>query len=497
MESRLESGSSNHHVTTWEFQHSNKELHTVYWDVVKENITIDEELKKIKENQMKETRDFPPMYDDIVADELAEEYAAYCTDFYDCSSDALASQVDESIFFEPEALTTSLTAMLHEGYSSFDDLLEISSQGNGYCPVTPTERTTPVLTISASPKRKRNNVNCVIVSPPLLDDDHTNDQCADDENIYGKEYVTGADGTYKEFQTIRAALREGKRNIPRRTTFLTPKQLKKKYKQSPQLKLKNVVSMLRQVRYVCGCSTDDKKVKRSHKAPILPDKSPSLSKSTAFYPRRDLVSEEFLLSRAQIFLAHIMGGKFISIPDLLKVVTSSVILKNRPLASFHDQLKHILSARKSDEVVGDIPQETSVLFPLMTNMGYPDTHRGVGQVNAASRIFSNLLSDLISPHIFKKIRFGTDISRQNIVINTKKDQLSSPFSWHTIGMQKLDYPEELSFNGLIRCQFNDVGMITSCTISYDCCTIIRSFFQKPSMHHMTSPPPGSMKLLAT
>lgn len=461
---------------------SNPQLNTIFWDIEEENITIDEELRqRRKKKRIKETHGgFPPMYDDIVADELEEEYASRYGDFYEYDSIS-APQMEDS-FLQSAASVTSLVSMIDS--EIFGEYLSDDSSVYRSCPSTPSTCTTKsVLTISASSKRKRHRTDCNRVSPPSFIDDPYHDidinhkQCIDNNNndggdIYGKEYITGSDGVIKEFQTLRAAFTISKKMIPKKTTFLTPKQLKKKYKQSPEVKLKNVVSMLKQVQYVMetasskGPSTTNY---QDQNTSVLPKMN---SSSKRLFTKKDL------LERTEIFLAHILGAKVISLPDLLKVASGSMTLKNKPLASFHDQLKYILMA---DKKKGDLMKYDTIAdtFPIARNTEFPDMHRGIGQVNAASRSFVNLMSDLLTPQLVKEIKFSTYLSQQSAIVNSKSDQLSSQFSWQTSGMKDMGYAEELSFNGLIRCTFNNTGMISACTISYDCCTIVRSFFQKP------------------
>ena len=199
-----------------------------------------------------------------------------------------------------------------------------------------------------------------------------------------------------------------------------------------------------------------------------------------------LITEKDLFDRAKTFLAHALGAAVISLPDLLKVATGSMILKNKPLASFNSQLKYILMTSRKNKDLSDAAADILSSFPIVSNLEFPEVHRGIGQVNAASRSFVNLMSDLLSPQLLKKVKFETQISHENAIINARKDQLLSQFSWQTVGMKDMGYAEELSFNGLIRCTFNTAGMISSCTISYDCYTIVRSFFQMPTPEGMAT-----------
>jgi len=464
-ETPLESEPPIHLVTPSVFLHTNPELNTIYWDVEEENITIDEELKQRKKASLV----MPPMYDDIVADELEEEYGTRYKDFYEYDS-VLAPQVEDS-FLQSAASVNSLLSMI-VSESSYNYASESSSTYPS-CPSTPPERAKPKLTISATSKRKRQDTGgCTVISPPPFEDPCSNidkyGQRVDDGDIYGKEYITGSDGVTKEFQTLRAAFRSRKKVIPKKTTFLTLKQLKKKYKQSPEVKLKNVVSMLKQVQYVIeAASPEDPTLGKAEKASFSPRPNmPNL-----------LITEKDLFDRAETFLAHTLGAAVISLSDLLKVATGSIILKNKPLASFNSQLKYFLMASRKNKDLSDAAADILSSFPIASNLEFPDVHRGIGQVNAASRSFVNLMSDLLSPQLLKKVNFETQILHENAVVNARKDQLLSQFSWQTFGMKDMGYAEELSFNGLIRCAFNTTGMISGCTISYDCYTIVRSFSQ--------------------
>lgn len=475
------------------FNCSNPELGSIDWDIKEENITIDEELKQRKKKRTKEVQGFPPMFDDIVAKELLEEEddvpASHYRDFYEY--DDVCDRNQDDMFLKSAASVTSLLSLVGS-LPSFDTISEMTS-----CPTTPPAYNKQVLTISAS-KRKRKLVgNSILCSPPFVDNDGTNKN--DDGNIYGSEYITGThsdvDVDDNSFQTLRAAFSIRSKTIPKKTTFLTLKQLKKKYKQSPDEKLKNVVSMLKQVQYVFETSSSDQKARC-----VQENSNAGIKKlSTASCARmNDLHSRKELLERAQTLLGHSLGANVISLPDLLTIVTASITMKNKPLASFHDQLKHILSTsntRKNDLAALDSLRS----FPLSVSSDFPEFHKGIGQVNATSRSFLNLMSDLLSPQLLQKIKFMALISHENAIINFKRDQLSSQFSWQTVGMKDMGYPDELSFNGLIRCSYNNKGMISSCTISYDCYTICRSFFRMSSLKFVpficTLPPSNNAPLV--
>jgi hypothetical protein len=196
------------------------------------------------------------------------------------------------MFLRSAAPVTSLLSLVGS-LPSFDTISEMTS-----CPTTPPAYNKQVLTISAS-KRKRKLVgNSIICSPPFVDNDGTNKN--DDGDIYGSEYITGThsdvDVDGNSFQTLRAAFSIRSKTIPKKTTFLTLKQLKKKYKQSPDEKLKNVVSMLKQVQYVFETSSSDQKARC-----VQENSNAGIKKlSTASCARmNDLHSRKELLERAQ------------------------------------------------------------------------------------------------------------------------------------------------------------------------------------------------------
>jgi hypothetical protein len=52
------------------------------------------------------------------------------------------------------------------------------------------------------------------------------------------------------------------------------------------------------------------------------------------------------------------------------------------------------------------------------------------------------------------------------------DKFSGSFSWRSEGMVAMGFPQELEFNGLIRCTFVPEG-IAEATVLFDACQLVR------------------------
>ena len=166
---------------------------------------------------------------------------------------------------------------------------------------------------------------------------------------------------------------------------------------------------------------------------------------------------------SQKFLSLLLSSKQSSISEFLTICAPSMVLMSRPLSSLYKEVQ------RSREQLKLSAWSTATV-------DFPDVHSGVGQVSAASRSFLSLMSDLLSPSLMQNVRFEVSVhaSSKNVIITEKRDHITAPFSWRTEGMISMGFPEELEFNGLIRCSLGREG-ITKCTISYDGCKIVRSF----------------------
>ena len=250
--------------------------------------------------------------------------------------------------------------------------------------------------------------------------------------------------------------------LKQKTTFLTHKQLKKKYKQSPGEKVKCVVRMLRKMVYRDEeeeCEDSDREPRRDLRRnidqfsgiPPLPPK-PSLDP----------------LEQAQKLLSLLLSSKQTTVLDFRTICSPSMMLMSRPLSSLHEEIRW---ARTQMHLSAwSVPRENSVI-------DFPEVHHGIGQVSAAARSFLSLMSDLLSPSLVQHIHFDASVSpegKKNVIVTARGDHLTAPFTWKSDGMRAMGFPEELEFNGLIRCSFGKDG-ISKCTVSYDGCTIVRAF----------------------
>jgi len=216
--------------------------------------------------------------------------------------------------------------------------------------------------------------------------------------------------------------------------------LKKKSKNETDEKISNVVSLLQKY-----------KIKR--------EQDLELEKSKA--SRRFKFNNSVTIAEA--FLKSVLGCTSSATPvELLKLASPTATFQSKALSSLVAQAQ---SKKAQLKLSAWCPVNQSVSL-------FPESHTGIGQIAASSRGFSSAMCDIISQTVLNKLKFSVTIPKDSSVTSKYGDQLSSPFVWKSEGMLALGYPEELEFNGLIRCSFVREG-ISSAYISFDACKIIR------------------------
>jgi len=197
-------------------------------------------------------------------------------------------------------------------------------------------------------------------------------------------------------------------------------------------KIASVVCLLKQYKVAEKNSNQEKRVKKVHHVSLL--------------------------ETTQAYLEHLLGIKPMPPADLLRCANVTSVLSSKSLSSFVSlsQSKH---AR----------QRLTAWAPLK-NSAFPEVHTGIGQVSAASRGFSSAIRDLISPSIIEKLTFSVQIDAASVI--SVSDKLSASFSWRSVGVTTMGFPQELEFNGLIRCSFVPEGLADA-TVLFDACKLVR------------------------
>ena len=166
---------------------------------------------------------------------------------------------------------------------------------------------------------------------------------------------------------------------------------------------------------------------------------------------------------AETFLQSVLGCTNPSTPnDLLKLSSPSATFQSKALSSLVAQAQDKKNQMKLSAWV-PVKQATSQ---------FPEIHTGVGQIAASSRAFSSAISDFLTHSTMHKLKFSVSISKESTISSKYGDKISAPFVWKSEGMIALGFPEELEFNGLIRCSFVREG-ISQAQLFFDACKIVR------------------------
>jgi len=168
------------------------------------------------------------------------------------------------------------------------------------------------------------------------------------------------------------------------------------------------------------------------------------------------------IGTAESYLQAILGSSPATPIDLMKLSSPSASLQSQSLASLVAQVQSQKAHMKLSAWM-PVSQAISV---------FPETHNGVGQTAAASRGFASAMTDMISMPVMQNLKFSVSIPQGSAIISAYGDQLSAPFVWRSEGMVAMGYPEELEFNGLIRCSFVKEG-VSAASVSFDACRLVR------------------------
>lgn len=169
------------------------------------------------------------------------------------------------------------------------------------------------------------------------------------------------------------------------------------------------------------------------------------------------------IGTAESYLQALFNATPTSPQDLLKLSSSTATFSCKALSSLVAQSQSKKAMKK-----------LSAWMPVNSQSAkeFPESHSGIGQIAAASRAFVSGMGDIVSQSLMGKMKFNVSIQRDSAITSRFGDRLSAPFVWKSEGLMAMGYPEELEFNGLIRCTFVKEGVATA-NVSFDACKIIR------------------------
>ena len=212
---------------------------------------------------------------------------------------------------------------------------------------------------------------------------------------------------------------------------------KKKNKMSVGEKVTTLVTILKSMRKV-SC-------------PVYSPDSPGIER----LPETEQTLEE-AYQRAEAFLAGLLSG------DLCR--PENLTNNFEPCGSVYiPALTSLFSLAHQRR----IESKLSAWAPIEKSETFPDRHSGIGQVAAASRCFSRVLTDLLPGSGSRSTSINVQIKRTAMSF---RNQLIAPFNWRcssTDGTHK-----SVEFSGLIRCNFSQ-SKISFAHISFDAFTVIR------------------------
>jgi len=169
------------------------------------------------------------------------------------------------------------------------------------------------------------------------------------------------------------------------------------------------------------------------------------------------------IGTAESYLQALFSSTPSSPQDLLKLSSSTATFSCKALSSLVAQSQ---SKKAMMKLAAWMPVNSQ------SAQQFPESHCGIGQIAAASRAFVAGMSDIVSQALLAKLKFHVHIIRDSAITSKFGDRLSASFVWRSEGMVAMGYPEELEFNGLIRCTFVKEGVSTA-NVSFDACKIIR------------------------
>ena len=167
-----------------------------------------------------------------------------------------------------------------------------------------------------------------------------------------------------------------------------------------------------------------------------------------------------LYQKAETFLRAMMSNEQCSSSELNTCLQPRATFNSSSLSSLIMQVKSWVNQKKNLNV-------HSVWNASC--LDFPNQHTGAGQIAGAARGFATALSDIIPPSVYRNLEFRVDLSKSDCLLNG--NLFSSVFTWRTVGMTKLGYPNDLECHGLIRCVFKG-DKIVRASISFDAFKII-------------------------
>jgi len=212
---------------------------------------------------------------------------------------------------------------------------------------------------------------------------------------------------------------------------------------------KTKISVNEQIRDVCGLLRQYKVIKD---AELLKKKLQSTRRYRFSNP----------VGSAEAYLNSIFGSSAVTPQALLKLASPTSTFQCKALSSLVDQSNSKKTQMKLAAWAPVNPKQ----------IAFPESHVGIGQVAAASRAFVSSMAEILSHSVLSKLKSSVHIPSHSAILSKYGDQLSAPFHWKSEGMIAMGYPEELEFNGLIRCSFVPEG-VASASVSFDACKIIR------------------------
>ena len=160
--------------------------------------------------------------------------------------------------------------------------------------------------------------------------------------------------------------------------------------------------------------------------------------------------------RAELFLAGMLSGDLSRPEDLTNTFEPFGSLYIPALTS----LFSLAHQRRAES-------KLSAWAPVEKSETFPDKHSGAGQVAAASRCFSRVLSDLLPGSGARSSMINVEVKRSAISF---RNQLIAPFTWRCLSRDGSH--KKVEFSGLIRCNFAQ-SKISFAHISFDAFTVIR------------------------
>ena len=223
----------------------------------------------------------------------------------------------------------------------------------------------------------------------------------------------------------------------------------KKKKLTIEEKIFSLVSILRKMRKNIPTNINNDQMKSNLNTSFVAESS----RTYGLYEK----SIEEAYNTAENFLNTIFSGKSCQ-PDL---VSNSVELTGSLFVPALSSLFNLTQKKKSQK-------NLSAWAPYNKSLDtFPEKHTGIGQIAAASRCFSRILSDLLPDITVDSSAIEVKIKKSAMASG---NQLIAPFFWKC--SNKIDSKKLIEFSGLIRCTFGQ-SKISFVHISFDAFTILR------------------------